>query len=145
MKPVRTWILLANAQKARIVLNKGPGKGLFQLEDRVFVPEETKEYADKQGRTFNSVSPMRHKMEPNNSTDANLNKHINGVISWLEDSFDSDLFDRLIISASPHTLGEIRKRVPDRLKSVLMAEIPKDLTGVPTDDLPTYFAEVLAV
>ncbi len=59
MKPIITWILIADAGSARIVENRGAGKGLWQLENKVFRPPENNALADQEGRTFNSGSPAR--------------------------------------------------------------------------------------
>ncbi len=36
MKQIRTWILIADGARARIVLNTGPGHGIEAMDGRVF-------------------------------------------------------------------------------------------------------------
>ena len=145
MKPTRTWILLADASSARIIENSGPGKGLFQLKDKTYSFDPPRAYSDQEGRTFNSASPARHKMETNIEKDAELAVQLDEVLSELKRSFDSNDFSRLIICAAPHVLGLIRKRLPNALQPHILAEIPKDLTRTPTNELGNHLENFLAV
>lgn len=55
----------------------------------------------------------------------------------------SDKFDRLIVIAPPATLGELRAEFSADLKSRLAAEIDKDLTKHPIEDIERKVADVL--
>lgn len=145
MKPVKTWILIADANRARILENPGPGKGLLQLKNKTFTAEEAKFIDDDRGRTFNSASPARHKMESNFSADPMLMDHIDNVFKALEASFSADEFDRLVICASPNTLGVMRERIQNDLQAVVIAEVPKDLTNIPTTEMASHFNEILVL
>lgn len=56
----------------------------------------------------------------------------------------SDAFDRLIIIAPPATLGELRLHYHTALKARLTAEIDKDLTGSPVEEIERHVAAALA-
>ena len=65
MKPVRTWIVIADGARARIVKNAGPGRGVESDSKLVFRSEHRKLQeimADKPGRGFDSVGKGRHAM-----------------------------------------------------------------------------------
>lgn len=47
----------------------------------------------------------------------------------------ANAFEKLIIVAPPRTLGELRKHYHKEVESRLMAEIDKDLTGHPVDQI----------
>ena len=67
MKKIRTWILVANGARARIVLNDGPGRGIAPGPDKEFVGPHAKNreiVSDKPGRAFDSARQGRHAMEP---------------------------------------------------------------------------------
>ena len=145
MKPTKTWILIADATKARILENAGPGKGLSQLGDQVFKARERKDHSDDQGRTYNSVSPARHKMETNVTDDVVHLEHVDEILSSLGGALSARRFDRLLICAAPQTLGVIRQRIPEALNAVVMAEVAKDLTRTPTDELADHFVDLLIV
>lgn len=56
----------------------------------------------------------------------------------------SDAFDRLIVIAPPATLGELRAHYNPELKMRLAAEIDKDLTRHPVEDIERCVASALA-
>ncbi len=41
-------------------------------------------------------------------------------------------FDRLVIAAAPTALGDLRPALSDGVKDSIIAEMPKDLTNIPT-------------
>ncbi|MGI9351519.1 MAG: host attachment protein [Rhizobiaceae bacterium] len=145
MKPVRTWIILANAGSARILENNGPGKGFRQIFETTYKNQGEPSFSDQQGRSFNSTTSTRHKLEPNRSEDTALISNIKTIIGMLQESKNNSEFDRLIVCAAPQTLGIIREQMPRSLSREIIAELPKDLLGVPTQSLPKHFESVLAV
>lgn len=50
-------------------------------------------------------------------------------------------YDELIIVAAPKVLGEMRKHYHKELSARLKAEIAKDLTGHPPDQIETILTE----
>ena len=145
MKSVKTWILIADARTARIVENSGPGKGIFQVKNKVFEAEEPNEYSDHEGRTYNSNSPTRHKLETPSSTSGAAHEYINTILMSLQMSHQKGEYDRLIVCAAPKTLGIILKALPKVLREITIAQIDRDLTHVPTDELAKHFENVIAV
>jgi len=145
MKPVKTWILIDDANRARILENDGPGKGLIQLGDKFFKSHAGNLFEEQPGRTFHSLSPTRHKMENKDSNDIALINHVDAMWKSLEDAVSRRECDRLVICAPPNTLGVIRDRMPEKLHTVILAEVPKDLTHIPTSKLHAHFENVLAL
>ena len=145
MKPIRTWILIANNGRARIVENVGPGKGLHQPPGKTHTAEAASEFPDQPGRTFSRFGTGRSKMEHHQKRQTPRDGFAGELIDELIKSRRSDLFDRLIICAPPPMLGQMRELLPDELKSDLVAELPKDLTHISTHNLSDHFANFLAV
>ncbi len=145
MKPVRTWILIANNGKARIVENDGPGKGLYQPRGLAHTSPGGADFDDQPGRAFSSVGEARSKMEQHQSGRLQSNAFASELVDELILSKRKKQFDRLIICAPPTMLGRVRALLPDDLKSDLIAELPKDLTGIPTSNLSNHFTNFLAV
>ena len=59
MKPITTWILIADGEHARFLLNKGPGKGLEDApiaDVEVDIPPSRELVTDKPGRSFDRAS-----------------------------------------------------------------------------------------
>ena len=70
MKPVKTWILIANGTRARIVINDGPGHGIKPEPEREFEGVNAPDrdlVSDKPGRSFDRAGQGRHGMEPRSS------------------------------------------------------------------------------
>ena len=54
-------------------------------------------------------------------------------------------YDRLILVAPPTALGDLRDALSDPVRSLVRAELHKDLTKTPVAELPEHLAAVLAV
>lgn len=145
MKPVKTWILIADASKARLVENAGPGKGIKPLENATFEAADASEYSDQQGRQSNSNSPNRYKVGDHSASELVLNQHVDSIFASLEDAYKEGRFSRLVLCAAPHTLGVVRARIPETLKSIIISEVSKDLTQFAASDLEKHFESILAV
>lgn len=142
MKPVRTWIIVADAKSAKIYENLGPGSGLSPKPELTMVAPKENPFADEQGRSFNSTSPMRHKHEPHFSNEGAFARSVSEV---LEKEEAHHHFDRVILCASPEMLGQIRKYLNKATQDRVLSEIPKNLGNIPERDLPGHFEDVLAV
>ncbi|WP_108881520.1 host attachment protein [Anderseniella sp. Alg231-50] len=149
MKPVRTWILLADGTRARIVCNSGPGKGLDEVRGMEFEGENVRSgdiMADRPGRTFDSAGAHRHAMEPPSDPQREAKRSFAAeLVAGLQDQLQAHAFDRLVLVAAPATLGDIRKVLPKPLLAVVYGEIPKNLVHVPNKELGDHLADVLAV
>ena len=149
MKPVRTWILVADGARARIVLNDGPGHGVKALAGHEFgidLPSSRNIMADRQGRSFDSASDGRHAMEPPSDPRRMLKQNFAGDLAkFLDKANRRDKFDRLIVVAPPAALGDLRKALPPSVRETISAELAKDLTHLPNTELPKHLETVLAV
>ena len=54
-------------------------------------------------------------------------------------------FDRLVLVAPPTMLGYLRKSLGSDVTAKLIAEVDKDLTKVPNEDLATHLQAVIAL
>jgi len=145
MKPVRTWILIANAKTARIVENDGPGKGLFQPSGLARQAAQETSHADQPGRSFSSSGSVRSKMEPHQKALIPRDGFAGELVEDLALNHQRGQFDRLIICAAPAMLAHVRDLMPDAIQSQVIAEVPKDLTHVPTDKLAPHLENYLAI
>ncbi len=144
MKPIVTWILLANARKAHVVVNKGPGKGLAALADKTWQAKPAPEHSTKAGIGHSIAGPGMAAVDqgdPQHQADLVFAK---SVTNQLDDALASTEFDRLVIVAGPHMLGLLRHYLTNRLRSVLVAEIAKDFSALPMENLEERLAEVIA-
>lgn len=149
MKAKTTWVLLANGAHARIVENSGVGKGIHAVAEMVF-SEDPKQsgdiFADRPGRVFDSGGKGRHSMEYASDPVREHEKQFASTLcAKLTKEHAANKFDRLVVVAAPRTLGDLRAAMGADLKPIVHAEIPKDLTHAPINELPRHLDDVLAV
>jgi protein required for attachment to host cells len=145
MKPVITWILIANSEEARICLNAGPGRGVEAATGMTWKAELPNEYADQPGRSFDSKGTGRHKLEPRKGGVAQGEAFAKLLSEELAKCHRKSLFDRLILCAPPAMLGLLRKQVSAEIGETIIAEVSKDLVSIAPKDLGPHFEHVLAV
>ncbi len=149
MKAKVTWILIADGAQAKVFEHQGPGKGLKAVSEVKFEqdPLQAREImADKPGRSFSSVGHGRSAMEYTTDPVAvRERRFVENVAEELDRHEQQGAFDRLIIAAAPTALGDIRPALSKKLQDRVMAELPKDLTNIPTPQLEKHFADLLPV
>jgi protein required for attachment to host cells len=148
MKPIVTWVLVADGNQAKVFEHGGPGKGLITVEGLKFEQEPLR------AQDINSDRPGRHKgggigsrsgMEQSDPVQVREERFVKSVAEQLEVMRQQGRFDRLIIAASPSALGDIRPALSDGVKDAVVAELPKDLTNVPSPQLERHFETLLPV
>jgi protein required for attachment to host cells len=150
MKPIVTWILIADGAEARVYANEGPGKGLHPVDGLHFSQEhlQTRDImADRPGRSISSAgsggrSAMEYSSDP---VKVRERRFVTDLAEVLDRYFRDGRFERLIIAAAPTALGDIRPALSKELSRVVLAELPKDLTRVPVANLDSHFEDLLAV
>ena len=149
MKPIRTWILITDGARARAVLNTGPGHGIVAVDSVDFRSPNLASRdieTDRPGRSFDSQGPGRHHKEPARSAhEQQEHDFVTTMAVYLDEQLENDQFDRLILVAAPRALGDLRAAISDRVRKTVMAEIDKDLTQTPNDQLSKFLEGVLVV
>jgi len=57
MKPTRTWVLIADGARARVLVNDGPGRGLAEVDGLEFSADHSATHdlvSDREGRSYSS-------------------------------------------------------------------------------------------
>ncbi len=149
MKPIRTWILIANGTRARLVLNDGPGHGIKALKGLAFGTEAVSAKdltGDRQGRVSDSAGPGRHALESkHHPEDLHRQQFLREVVDAIAAKYNAGEFDRLIVVASPKVMGELRAFIPDEIQQTITAEVAKDLTHLENDELIKHLSDVVAL
>ncbi|GHA15982.1 hypothetical protein GCM10007989_08660 [Devosia pacifica] len=149
MKKTVTWVLVADGGQARVLENTGPNKGLQQVRGHEFsIPAmQSKDImADRPGRSFSSAGPGRSAMEPRTDpVEHREAEFVKSMAEMLEKSKQQGAFDRLIIAAAPIALGTIRKALGPESKKAVIAELDKDLTNLPTEQMSKHLDGIIAV
>jgi protein required for attachment to host cells len=133
MKAPRTWIVLADASRARILRHLPDHQESDGKHDEIQLYSEHRRrgeiMADKAGRSFASEgtrrSAMEYRSDPVREEERAFAKRIARL---LEERRLEDDFDRLVIFAAPRTLGDLRDAMEEGVRKLTIAEIDKDLT-----------------
>jgi protein required for attachment to host cells len=150
MKPTVTWIVIADGDQAKVFEHAGPGKGLVAVRDMLFEQESLKAadiLTDKPGRSFSSAGPGSRSSMEYSSDPVKLRERrfVERLAEALEARYGDGRFDRLVIAAAPTALGDLRPALPEGVRRTILAELPKDLTNVPTQKLAAHFDGLIAV
>jgi protein required for attachment to host cells len=148
MKAKVTWVLIADGATAKVFEHR-PREGFTAVDDLMFEQEPLKAgeiMADRPGRSYSSGSDGRSAIEYSSDPVAvRERRFVERVAEELERKHQQKAFDQLIIAAAPTALGDIRPVLSKELKSTIIAELPKDLTNIPTPKLEQHFADILTI
>jgi len=138
MRVPKTWVLVADGSRARIVRQIGRAGSRFAPGDEVVLQSEIKPLreimADAPGRAFPSVGARRSAMEYHSDPVKDAMRDFAAtIVTFLEERTGE--FDQLVVMAAPQMLGFLREAMPPALKRVTVAEVPKDLTKLPEIEL----------
>jgi len=147
MKPTVTWVLIADGAHARVLENTGPGKGLTTVDGLDFSQPKAlaqELHGDREGEAGQaSDTGDRHETRVD-EVELRETALVKAVAQVLEKKHQAKAFDRLVIAAAPIALGDIRKQLSPQIKKTVVAELNKDLTNIPTDQLPRHFDGIFA-
>jgi protein required for attachment to host cells len=81
--------------------------------------------------------PTRHSARTGDGSNDALDEsaHVAAVAGWLNQQVLSRDIEQLVVVADPRSLGEMRRHYHKQLKDVLVAEVPKNLTGRPAQEI----------
>ena len=149
VRKIVTWVVVADGARARIYRNEGPGKGLVAEPNMSMTGDRrhaVEIMADRPGRSFDSHGQGRHAMEPVTDPREVVERQFAAdLVAELETAAGAGSFDRLVLAAAPRALGDLRALMSKGLAEKIAAELPKDLTRVPSTDLPKHLEGVMAV
>jgi protein required for attachment to host cells len=149
VKPIVNWVLIADGGRARVLENRGPGKGLQAADGMVFereLPPSREILSDRPGRSIESVGMARHAIENASDPHRELKRGFaKRLCEVLESKLEEGAFQRLVMVAPPVTMGDLRQALPAKLQKAVVGELVEDLTKVPNDRVPRHLAGVLAL
>ena len=147
MKPTRTWVLIADGARARILENDGPGHGLTEVKGHEFEADHSATHelvSDRQGRSFSSHGPGRSAIEthsdPHRELKTSFARHLAEV---LRHGLGQHAYDRLIIVATPVTLGNLRSFLSEDVRTTIIGEVAQDLTKHPNGEVASHLKHLL--
>jgi protein required for attachment to host cells len=148
MKPIRTYILIADGARAHLLLSEGRGKPLSEVsgsEHRVDIKPDHEISAERPGRVHESANVARHAIERDDLHRREKERFAQFLAADLDRRLAHGEFDRLVIAAAPETLGVIRSSLSDRVKGCILAEVAKDLTKLPNPEVKVNLGDSLPI
>jgi protein required for attachment to host cells len=153
-----TWIITANAGRARFFAEKDPAEPLQELEDmvnngarlRTQESETDRLGPTSAGKSSHNIGGTQGVAAAHNAGAGAPNKQYEpnqtpvehatelfakDISQFLMKSHQEGLFDQIVLSASPQFLGTLRMNFDPHLKQLIKTEINKDYTSVASNQL----------
>lgn len=127
----RTWIMVIDRKKAHI-FHKSPS-GLELIADAH--PDADDAATPMENRSL--IAPRESQKRHEETSFAR------SISAWLEESYDNDAFDELVLVAAPRMLGDLRSTLSAAMAERVVGEIAKDLTNMPVPDIKRHLANVV--
>jgi protein required for attachment to host cells len=149
MAAAKTWVVIADGARARLVSAEGHGKTLHVVEQREFSADHrpNRELLDERpSRVFESHGETRHGIEPKTDAHRELKRDFAQVVAAaLDDSLSLKHFSRLVVVAPPITLGDLRNALSEAVKASIIAEVASDLTKIPNSEVPRHIEDFIGL
>jgi protein required for attachment to host cells len=148
MKPIRTYILIADGARAHLLLSEGRGKPLTEVPDsdiRVDLKADHDLTTDRPGRVHESANVARHAIEREDLQRKEKERFVQSLAEGLDRRLANREYERLVIAAAPETLGIIRSALSDKVRASILAEVAKDLTKIPNPQIRSHLGEDLPI
>lgn len=145
MKPRKTWVLVADGARARILQSNGSGGGLSSALNFDFAASHapSRDFgSDKPGRGQGAGGVAQHAKPPRVDWHT-YEKHLfaKELAKALEEALRECAFDDLVLVAPPKALGELRQALANDVMSRVTSEIGKDLTHLSVHDVGRYLED----
>jgi protein required for attachment to host cells len=144
-KPI-TWVLVADAARARVFRIEEPGPHLVPALDRELIATNLPTHdlvSDRPGRHSDAGGQGRHTMDAADPHRLEKRRFAHEVAAVLDEERKKHAFERLIVAAAPQLLGDLRAEMSDDLKRMVEAEIAKDFSKLPVREIEEHLAGAL--
>lgn len=159
-----TWIITANAGRARIFSDDDPAAPLQEIEDMVNNAvrlRESEVLTDRLGPTAAAGSghniggtqgggashnsgagaPNKQYQPAHTQAEQEADQFARDISGYLLKAHQEGRFDKLVLSASPQFLGALRAVMDPHVKPLIKLEFNKDYTQVPPNQLREQLRE----
>jgi protein required for attachment to host cells len=148
MKPIRTYILIADGARSHLLLSEGRAKPLSEVsgsEHHIDIKPDHELSAERPGRVHESANVSRHAIERDDLHQREKDRFAQFLAADLDRRLANGEYERLVIAAAPETLGVIRSALSEKVRSVILAEIAKDLTKLPNPQVRAHLGGDLPI
>ena len=139
--PHNAFVFVGDGKKALILRNEGDAEILNLKTERVFTdanPATHEQGTDRPGRAFSSVGGMRSSVGQTDWHRLEEHRFAEEVAAALQRIVRERGVDALVVVAPPRALADLRKAFHADVKKKIVAEIDKDLTKHPVDQIEKH-------
>lgn len=136
--PHNAYIIVGDGRKALFLRNEGNQTTPRLKTEQVLRndnPPTREQGSDQPGRSFASVGARRSAMEQTDWQEIGEQRFARTIADALEGLARDRDIPGFVIAAPPRTLAELRRLLDTNVKVRIIAEIDKDLTGHPVEDI----------
>lgn len=141
--PHKSFVVVADGRKMLFFRNEGDAMHPNLVVERVREqenPESSEQGTDAPGRTFASNGNGRSAYEETDWHQLEEDRFAAETAELLKKRALRNDYDSLVVVAPPKTLGELRKHYHKEVSGRLTAELDKDLTGHPVEQIERILA-----
>jgi protein required for attachment to host cells len=141
--PHNTFVFVGDGRKALLLRNEGDADFLNLKTERVFNdanPPTHEQGTDRPGRSFSSVGSGRSSVAQTDWHQLEEHRFAAEVAATLERIVRERGIEALVVIAPPRALADLRKSFHSQVKNKIIAEIDKDLTKHPVDQIEKHLA-----
>ena len=136
--PPGGFVLIGDGRKALVLVNRGdercPDLRLAEILRAPSNPATHEQGTDQPGRAIVGSS-RRSCLEQTDRHQIAKDRFSDEVAADIAKGHRKHPFPALVLVAPPHTLAELRHALTDDVRRVVRAEIDKDLTKLPLDEI----------
>jgi protein required for attachment to host cells len=141
-----TWIVSADAGRARIFAESDPKQPYIEVEDMVSANARLRDIdinTDRLGPTSagqsihntGGATPNKQYQPAQTPEQHEAEKFAKDIAKYLLEAHRDGRFQQLVISASPHFLGSLRAHLDPQIKPLIKFEVNKDYTNSSAQEL----------
>lgn len=141
--PWQSWVVVCDGAKALILQNAGDNQLMnLKVQETLTQPNEADRDigADKPGRSHQANGQSGSAVEETSWHDQAEEMFLKRVAGRLDDLVHEKDVRRIVLVAPPKALGQIRPSLSADTQAVITAELAKDLTNLPVDQIERHLA-----
>jgi protein required for attachment to host cells len=141
--PHNAFVFVGDGRKALFLRNEGDAQFLNLKTEQVFTdnnPATHEQGSDRPGRAFSSVGAGRSSVTQTDWHKLEEHRFAEEVAAALRHTLRERGVEHLVVVAPPRALADLRKAFHPDVKKKIIAEIDKDLTKHPLDQIEKHLA-----